>query len=236
MGRFGALAWLWIAFVAAGAQATPANLYGDPVSGFGFRASDVSAASGVGFLPDQAMFLTHAVADLTVTTPATITGVNNPSASFADPSTGSSVWTVTANDRAYHDLWLVIVGEAAGDPHGAAGDGFYAQPNVGLRIDDADPGLAFVRPAGFSGIAYLAIFLGDLAQGGTTGVPIQYAVAQALLDTAPPGSTINDFLFPQYQASFVEVARVPEPGTAALGIVVVAFGLATWARRRRETI
>lgn len=234
--RFGVAVVFLLVFVASAAQATPVNLFGDPVTGFGFRAADVAAASGVGSLPDQATFLTNANSNISVLTPPTITGTNNPAGDFSNPSTGSSVWTVTANDRAYTDLWIVLIGHSAGtDPHGPNGDGFYAQPNVGLAIDDADPNLAFVRAAGFTS-TYLAIFLGDLAQGQSTGVPINYAVAQALLDTAPPGSSINDYLFPQYQAAFVEVARVPEPGIAALVIVAAGFGLGVRARRNRETI
>ena len=62
------------------------------------------------------------------------------------------------------------------------------------------------------------------------------APEQALLDTAPPGSTTADYLFPQYQATFIEAARVPEPGVIALLGAAAGFGVVIRARRHRETV
>ena len=167
--------------------------------------------------------------NITITTPSTIPGVNVPGGNFANPSTGSSMWSITANDRDYSDLWLVIVGHAVTvDPHGPSGDGFYDSANIGIEVDDSDPNLRFVLPTGMN-LTYLAIFLGDLAQGSTAVLPIEYRVAQALFESAP-----NDFLFPQYQVAYLEGIPVPEPSTVALGITVGAIGLAARVRRRRE--
>jgi hypothetical protein len=228
---FGVVAILFVSTAfALGAAATPVSLFGDPVNGWGFNPSDVAAASAIGSLPGQSSFGTSpGTVDITITTPATISGVNVPGGSFANPSTGSSVWSITANDRDYQDLWLVIVGHAvSSDPHGPNGDGFYASANVGLEVDDADPNLRFVSPAGMN-LTYLAIFLGDLAQGSTAVLPIEYRVAQALFESAP-----NDYLFPQYQVAYLEGIPVPEPNMLALGITLGAAGLAVRVRRRRE--
>ncbi len=215
---------------AASAAATPVNLFGDPANGFGFNPADVAAATGVGSLSDQQMFLISGVyVDISITTPSTIPGSNNPGGNFANPSTGSSMWSITANDRDYEDLWLVLVGHAVNsDLHGPSGDGFYDPANVGIEIDDSNPNLRFVSPDGFD-ITYLAVFLGDLAQGATTVLPIEYRVAQGLFEQAP-----NDFLFPQYKVAYLEGIPVPEPSLLALGIVVGALGRAVRVRRHRE--
>ncbi len=230
--RLGVVALVWLGLaVAVGASATPVSLYGDPVNGWGFNPVDVAAAAGVGSLSDQASFETSpGTVDITITTPATVSGTDSPGGGFANPSTGSSMWSITANDRAYTDLWLVIVGHAvATDPHGPSGDGFYASANVGLEIDDADPNLRFVSPASMN-VTYLAVYLGNLAQGATTVVPIEYRVAQGLLE---PSASV--FLFPQYQVGYLEGLAVPEPGTMMLGILA-GLGLAVGARRNRRKV
>ena len=217
--------------LASSAAATSVDVYGNPMD-WGF---DLSGLSGVASLLDQGVgsFLTTNTNDITISTPASISGENNPTGGFANPSNGASVWTVTANDRNYEDAWLVIVGHAiAGpeaDPHGPAGDLHYVTANVGLAVDDADPLLRIVSPVGLS-YTYLALFLGNLTQNVGKDVSIDYRVAQALF---PVGS--GEFMFPKYQVAYLENISVPEPGLSLLGMMSATV-MMVWARRRRRQL
>lgn len=213
------------------AAAAPIRLWLEPNGGFGFDAASTSAASaaGVGSLPDSTFFSNPAAGAprITITTPSPIQGNSVQGASFANPSTGTSTWTVTAQDRAYQDLWIVIQGHEPNDPNASYYD---ENHRIGLQIDSDDPNWALVGPAdpGFPDVTYLAYFVGDLAQGASFDVPISYLVAKAL--RVVPNTNPQLCEFPQYRVNFLEHAVVPEPAVLSL----LALGGALLATRKRR--
>lgn len=213
---------LLIGCLAAGpAFAAPLSLW--LAQDFGFDSASVSAAqaAGVGSLVDSTFFAGGA-GSLTITTPQQVPGTSVQNATFANPSTGTSTWTVNALDRAYQDLWIVIQGHDPNDPNASY---YNDNTKIGLVIDPTDPRWQLVHPAGATQYTYLAFFVGDLAQGASFDIPISYAVAQALrvVSTNP---TVCEF--PQYRVNFLELA-VPEPVLTAL---LVFAGVALVARKR----
>ncbi len=218
------------ALLALPAAAVPLTVWLQPNGGFGFDAASSTAASnaGVDTLPDSQFFAnpSSGPARITITTPPSIPGTSVQNATFSNPSTGSSTWTVTAQDRAYSDLWIVIQGHDPGDPEGTYYD---ANEKIGLSIDSSDPNWALVHPSGFPSVTYLAYFIGDLAQGDSSDVSIQYAIAKALKVVQQNPQLC---VFPQYRVNFLELAVVPEPVVISL----LAFGGTLLAiRKRRRT-
>ncbi len=214
-------------FVGSLAQATPVTLWAS--TSWGWQSPGIASlqAAGVLQLPDQAVFTTNSGLNLqgsiSVTTPPRIRGVNLAKASFANPSRGSSIWTITANDQSYQDLWIVLAGhDITGDKNGPNGNRFYRTPKAGLLVDSSDSNWAVVRPTG-SPVSYLAYRVGDLAQGQSFQLPIQYRVAQGLYKQG------RKFLFPQYRVAFLSLA-VPEPSTLVL---LLGAGIAFVASRRK---
>ncbi|HEY8119762.1 MAG TPA: PEP-CTERM sorting domain-containing protein [Myxococcota bacterium] len=210
--------------------AAPLTLWIQPNGGFGFDAASTTAAlgAGVALLPDSS-FLTNPGSGpphVTITTPSPISGTSRQNATFANPSTGTSTWTVTAQDRAYNDLWIVIQGH---DPNDAYASYYDQNHKIGLVIDPANPNWAVVHPSGSPAVTYLAYFVGDLAQGASSSVPISYAVAKAL--KLVQGSP-RTYWFPQYRASFLELTVVPEP--VELSLLVLGGTLLAIRKRRTE--
>ncbi len=228
--RGAAAALLLLGVSATPAVAVPMKLWLQPNGGFGFDAPSVTAAQGAGLgsLPASTFFSNPAsgAARITITTPSSIPGTSVIGATTANPSTGSSTWTVTAKDRAYQDLWIVIQGHDPNDPNVAY---YNANEKVGLVIDPTDPNWRVVEPAGFPGVSYLAYHIGNLAQNASFNVPISYAVAQALkvISTSP-----QLCVFPQYRVNFLELAVVPEPVLLSL----LAFGGLGLAIRKRRAL
>jgi hypothetical protein len=230
--RLGASAagFLLTALLALPATAATFQMWLEPNGGFGFDAASTTAAlnAGLDLLPASTFFSNPsppAPALITITTPPSIPGTSVANATFANPSTGTSTWTVKAIDRAYNDLWIVIQGHDPNDPQASYYD---ENEKIGLIVDPADPNWAVIHPSGFPGVTYLAYFVGDLAQGGSFDVPISYAVAKALkvVQTNP-----QLCVFPQFRVNFLELA-VPEPVVTAL----LAFGGTLLAiRKRRQT-
>lgn len=229
--RSAAAALLLFGISVAPAWATSTTLWLQPNTGFGFDAPSVSAAqaAGVGALPDSTFFSNPASGPprITITTPPSIPGVSIVGATLANPSTGTSTWTVTAVDRAYQDLWIVIQGH---DPNDPSASYYNANEKIGLVIDPTDANWRVVHPAGFPGVSYLAYRIGDLAKNASFNVPISYAVAQALM--LVPGTNPQLCIFPQYRVNFLEHALVPEPVLLSL----LAFGGAALAMRKRRTL
>jgi hypothetical protein len=213
------------ALLALPATAATLTLWLQPNGGFGFDAASTTAAqsAGVDLLPDSTFFSNSGTTHVSITTPSPISGTSVPNATKSNPSTGDSTWTVTAVDRAYDDLWIVIQGHDPGDPNASYYDD---NSQIGLIVDPADPRWALVHPAGFPTVTYLAYFIGDLAQGAHFDVPISYAVAKALkvVQTDP-----QLCVFPQYRVNFLELS-VPEPVATAL----LAFGGMLLAIRKRS--
>jgi hypothetical protein len=218
------------------AAALPANaasiqMWLRPNGQFGFDATSTTAASnaGIELLPDSTFFSNPSSGSphVTVTTPPSIPGTSIQGATKSNPSTGSSTWTVTAADRAYQDLWIVIQGHNFNN--GGATDPYYDDNSeIGLVIDPADPNWALVHPTGFPTVTYLAYYVGDLAQGASFDIPISYAVAKALkvVQTSPLLCE-----FPQYRVNFLELA-VPEP--AVLSLLAFSGTLLTVRKRLKR--
>jgi hypothetical protein len=196
-------------------------------SGVGFGAASTSAATAAGIdtLRDSTFFFNPPEGPLriSITTPSPIPGTSVQNATFANPSTGTSTWRVTAVDRPYSDLWIVIQGHDPSDDNAT----YYSEhEKIGLVIDPADPHWAIVHPTGFPTVSYLAYFVGDLAQNASFDVPISYLVAKALkVVQANPQLCV----FPQYRVNFLELA-VPEPTLVTL----LAFGGSLLAIRTRR--
>jgi hypothetical protein len=229
--RSAVAALLLLASSALPVAAAPMTLWLEPNGGFGFDAPSVGAAQAAGLagLPSSTFFSNPASGPqrITITTPPSIPGTSIVGATFANPSTGTSTWTVTALDRAYQDLWIVIQGHDPNDPNASY---YNANEKIGLVIDPTDANWRVVHPSGFPSVSYLAYHIGDLAQNASFNVPISYAVAQAL--RLVPGSNPQLCLFPQYRVNFLELAVVPEPVLLSL----LAFGAAGLAMRKRRTL
>lgn len=204
------------------ARAVPVSMWLAPQFGFGAASVTAAQAAGIGSLPDRSFFGGSA-SSLTITTPASIPGTSLVGASLASPSSGTSTWTVKALDRAYQDLWIVIQGH---DPNDANASYYNDNTKIGLVVDPTDARWRLIHPAGATQYSYLAFFVGDLAQGASFGIPISYAVAQAL-KVVSSNPTICEF--PQYRVNFLELS-VPEPMLLSL----LGFaGLALAIRKRR---
>jgi hypothetical protein len=212
------------------ANAASIQMWLQPNGQFGFDAASTTAASsaGIELLPDRTFFSNPSSGPphVTVTTPPSIPGTSIQGATKSNPSTGHSTWTVTAADRAYQDLWIVIQGHDPNDPNGAYYDD---NREIGLVIDPADPNWALVHPTGFPTVTYLAYYVGDLAQGASFDIPISYAVAKALKVVQT-----NPLLceFPQYRVNFLELAQVPEP--AVLSLLAFSGTLLTVRKRLKR--
>ena len=215
---------LGLALPAAGA---PLALWLEPNGSFGFDDASTNAAlaAGIGSLPNSSFFSnpSSGPAHISVTTPSPIPGVSRTNATRTDPSSGESTWTVTALDRDYDDLWIVIQGH---DPNDPLASHYNRNDNIGLLVDPADPNWSIVRPSVDPTVAYLAYFVGDLAQGDSFDVPISYVVAQTLKHVS---NDPNLCVFPQYRVNFLELS-VPEPVVLSL----LAFGGTVLAIRRRR--
>jgi hypothetical protein len=213
-------------------------VYADGTTGNGFDPADVAAAIAAGAdAPTVVQGIAEDPTDviLDVVTPHLISGSKGKNK--ANPSRGTSTWTVTiaedAPEEALDNLALVILGHSASDPLK------YKHENVGLDIETDLPWL-FVTPGGVSvagtgggpgdGPVYVAFLLGDVEAGGTYQVPIEYLLGQKLKKAK------NEFgekvlMFPLYSFSVVSVPA-PEPSTLALlALGALAVGLA--ARRAR---
>lgn len=217
------LVLLALVLVAAPASATPVTLYADGTTTFGFDPVDVAAAITAGEAPPLVVAgLVGGIGQLSVTTPNGIPGTIGTSK--ANPSTGTSTWTVNNVSLAasFEDLVLVILGHDPNDPLG----GFYNTANVGLSINTSDPRWFLIQPSGQQGFAntYLAYRLQDanLTPGESTPVPIEYRVGQGLLLVG------GEFVFPRYSVAYVSIP-VPEPSVLALLIGAVVVG---WAAKR----
>jgi hypothetical protein len=226
LARFrGVVAGALVALGGVSASAAPISLWLAPT--FGFDAGSVTTAqsAAIPMLPDSMFFANpvEGMAHIDLSTPNSISGVKVSNPSRSNPNRGSSVWTVTAVDADYEDLWIVIQGKGE-TAHELAE--FYDTPNVGLEIDPSDPRWALVHPADATQYTYLAYFVGDLPQGAQHEIPIEYRVAQKLFKDPNDSSR---FIFPQYRVNFLALA-VPEPAFSAL-LGVVALALAAPRRR-----
>lgn len=202
-----------LVLAAAPASATPVTLYADGTTTFGFDPVDVAAAIEAGeAAPTVVAGVFGGSGQLSVTTPDGIPG--SLGTSKANPSTGTSTWTVSALSGSFEDLVLVILGHDPNDPLG----GFYDTENVGLEIDTSDPRWFLVQPQGFS-VTYLAYRLADseLLENESTLVPIEYRVGQGLFLMG------DEFIFPRYAIAYVSVP-VPEPSVLALLIAAGVMG------------
>ena len=217
------------ALLALPAAAAPLKMWLQPNGGFGFDAASTAAATsaGVDTLPASTFFAnpSSGAKRITITTPPSIPGTSVVNATLANPSTGTSTWTVTAKDRAYNDLWIVIQGHDPGDANASYYD---ENQKIGLVIDPTNPNWAVIHPIGFPNVAYLAYFVGDLAQGASAAVPINYAVAEALKVVSTNPQLCE---FPQYRVNFLELA-LPEPMVVSL---LACAGALLATRKRRQT-
>ncbi len=195
--------------------------------GVGFDGASITAVrnAGMGALPDSAFFGNSGGTRVSVTTPSPIPGVSRKKATKSSPSTGQSTWTVTAVDRDYQDLWIVIQGHS---PNDANAKYYKKHGNIGLIVDPTDPSWKTVSPSGTPGVTYLAYFVGDLVKGDSFDVPISYAVAKALKRIRKDP---NFCVFPQYRVNFLELS-VPEP----LVLSLLGFGGTLLAIRKRRPI
>jgi hypothetical protein len=236
--RAGALTLLVGLMGALPAAAIP--VYADGTTGGeGFDPADVAAAIAAG--ADAPTVVTGIAGDPSsviesITTPLGITGSKGKNK--ANPSRGTSTWTITiaddAPEEALDNLALVILGHSASDPLK------YKHQNVGLDVETDLPWL-FVTPGGVSvagtggapgpdGPIYVAFLLGDVEAGGTYHMPIEYLLGQKL-KKAKNEAGDKVLMFPLYAYSVVSVPA-PEPSTLALlafGALAVGFA----ARRAR---
>jgi hypothetical protein len=216
------------ALVALPAAAAPLRVWLN-TDGVGFDAASISAATsgGIGSLPDSQFFAnpSSGPARITLTTPSPIPGISRKKATRTSPSTGQSTWTVSAVDRDYQDIWIVIQGHSPSDPRAKY---YKKHQNIGLVVDPSDPRWKVVHPTGNPGVSYLAYFVGDLVQGDSFDVPISYVVAKALKRIRKDP---NLCVFPQYRVNFLELA-VPEPVVLSL----LAFGGTLLALRKRRPL
>jgi hypothetical protein len=214
----------WITVAGAPAQATPVTVWFDGTncpSCYGLDAASVSAflAAGGQVLTPSSMFgdPNHTLFSVSSPDPGSVT-IPSGTISKSNPITATTSRTVTALSASYQNLWGVFVTHDPNDPVQG-----YLTGNVGFSVDPTSGQWALIQPTGSQGVSYLAIFLGNLQQGGSTTVTLNYREAQMLIQN-PPGS--NQYYFPRLVVGFA----VPEPGT----LVLVATGLlgALAARRR----
>lgn len=223
--RAGLAAALLVGLTAVPASGATLSMWLATDYGFDDPSTAAALGAGVPLLPDSTFFANPDPGSpslIDITTPSPIPGTSIVGATKANPSNGTSTWTVTALDRAYDDLWIVIQGHEPGDSY------YTDNTLIGLTIDPADPRWAVVHPTGASSVSYLAYFIGDLAQGASFDVPISYIVAQALKVVSTDPVVCE---FPQFRVNFLELAVVPEPLVTSL----LAFGGILLATRRRHT-
>lgn len=215
------------ALAALPAAAAPVSVWLN-TDGVGFDGASITALrnAGTGALPDSLFFGNSGGTRVSITTPSPIPGVSRKKATKSNPSTGQSTWTVTAVDRDYQDLWIVIQGHS---PNDANAKYYQKHANIGLIVDPSDPNWKTVSPSGTPGVTYLAYFVGDLVKGDSFDVPISYAVAKALKRIRKDP---NFCVFPQYRVNFLELAVVPEPVVLSL----LAFGGTLLALRKRRPL
>ncbi|MBW2241717.1 MAG: hypothetical protein JRH01_06995 [Deltaproteobacteria bacterium] len=169
---------------------------------------------------------------LTVSNPVDITPsyVAGGSDFIANPARDQNDWVFTSNGN-LENVWIVFRGH---DPTDVLGEnsvvGGYRPQNVGLNLDPtgtADFWRMVSLPAlgPIPATSYLALFLGDLAQGQSVTKSIHYRVTQDILT-----NSLGELQFPQHLVGLMfAAAPVPEAGTVLL-LVTTGLGLAL--RRR----
>lgn len=226
-----------LCFAAGPALSLTLDIYADGTTGIGFDATDAGdlLAGGIPQIPGNTMFGNPSAGPelFRVLVGDTVTDPMLDGTSQADPSSGSTEWTLRTDPSGadYSNLWLVIQGHSPDDD-------FYDTANVGLGIDMADPNWALIHPLDAQGdeltqFWYLAYFIGDLfAAGDSASVPIDYRVSQKIFrETSMSGGTMTtEYTFPKYHSVLME--QVPEPATVGMLLVAGLVGLTV---RRRAT-
>jgi hypothetical protein len=159
----------------------------------------------------------------TYTVPRVIQGKADGT-SRADPSFGSSTWGISPNTASYQNLWVVFRSmdwPRLTDPTDQ--NNYYVSENVGLENLAADGWGVWHVPG--TSTYYPAFNLGNLAQGATANIPIDYRVAQDLFFNSAQG----EFVMPRLLVGYI--TTVPEPSTV-LFMAVGALGVLAVARRR----
>ncbi|MDJ0785429.1 MAG: hypothetical protein QNK05_01405 [Myxococcota bacterium] len=209
----------------------PANAFG--VGAFGWEPADVANAMAAGLVegPNTGFFSddegTRIMAEV-LNNP--ITPDSNPTMpSKGDPVMATALFQFTALDQDYEDLTLVVLGKSPVDPTGS----FYTPGLLGLEVDAADGwGLVRPDPSGLPDLYYLTLPLGELLQGNSVQIEVDYRVAQTLLlvDPGNPPADPPTFELPQLWIGFQDAAITPEAG--GLVWVLPAF-MSLLAIRRR---
>ena len=205
----------------------PANVFG--VGAFGWEPADVANGMANGLVegPNTNFFSDDEGTRIAVTVLNNpITPDSNPtSPTKGNPVAATALFEFTALDQDYEDLTLVVLGKSPIDPTGS----FYTPGNVGIEVDAADGwGLVRPDPSGLPELYYLTLGLGELLQGESTQIEVEYRVAQTLLlvDDGPPPT----FELPQLWIGYQDTTIMPEAG----GLVwVLPAVLSLVAIRRR---